>query len=158
MGRLPLTVAVLAALLIAGPAAAQFSWPASKIAGNLDLGSGTIRGAVDVNTETIASVTIAAAEAYGTWHVANYAPPQGSPMPAAVAGLNFCNYSQLAQVLTLTPSTGDTITLDDTKLDASDEVDSPGEIGNLLCFLSHIDDEWVSLGRAGGWIDGGAPP
>jgi len=50
----------------------------------------------------------------------------------------------------------DTIYLNGTTVGAGDAIDSPGAVGNFICLMAIDDTRWVTVGRSGAWIDGGA--
>ena len=50
----------------------------------------------------------------------------------------------------------DTIVLDGTALTAGNAIDSPGTAGDFMCLLAIDATLWLSLGRSGTWVDGGA--
>ena len=37
-----------------------------------------------------------------------------------------------------------------------DAIDSPGNAGNFIVLMAVDDTRWVTLGRSGVWVDGGA--
>jgi len=78
-------------------------------------------------------------------------------LPAAESGLVVLFYDIAGGVITIDPFDGtDTIYLDGVSVGAGDAIDSPGAIGNFIALMAIDDTRWISLGRSGTWIDGGA--
>ncbi len=121
--------------------------------GSLDLGTGTIRGAVSMETTGTTPYTMDPAE--GQWIFADEAGAVQIDMPALASGSSFCVYSAVAQVISLNPSGTENIFLDGATIGAGDELDSPGALGDFVCLLSN-GTNWYVLGTDGVWEDGGA--
>jgi len=78
-------------------------------------------------------------------------------LPGAVAGLVMMFYDIGGGVITIDPVDGtDTIYLNGTTVGAGDAIDSPGAVGNFICLMAIDDTRWITVGRSGTWIDGGA--
>ena len=124
--------------------------------GNLDLGTGTIRGEVAIQTSSATgSVTFDATDVQGDWHELSPATALDVDLPNATQGMNFCVYITTATVVSIAPNTGDTITYRGLTLGASDELDSGGTADEFVCLLSMTNDNWTALGNTGTFIDGG---
>ena len=78
-------------------------------------------------------------------------------LPGAAAGLVVLFYDIGGGVITVDPVDGtDTIYLDGATVGAGDAIDSPGAVGNFICLIAIDDTRWITVGRSGTWIDGGA--
>ena len=78
-------------------------------------------------------------------------------LPGAEAGLVMMFYDIGGGVITIDPVDGtDTIYLNGTSVGAGDAIDSPGAVGDFICLMAIDDTRWVTVGRSGTWIDGGA--
>lgn len=129
--------------------------PAANLTGSIDLGTGTIRGAVSVESTTSASHTLASAE--GQWLFADEGSTTTVTLPALSAGAAFCVYPQTDQRVILDPNASQVIVLDGTALAGGNKIQSPaagGNAGNFACLLSN-GTSWYVLGKAGAWADGG---
>lgn len=132
-----------------GPSEAQSRWPASKVIGSLDLGSGTIRGGVSVETFAITG-TEAAAE--GQWIFITAAVTRTLPA-VATSGQSLCYYTTGANVLTIDPASSEIIVLDGTPLTGGVTIVSSGAAGEFACLLSN-GTNWYVLGASGTWAAG----
>lgn len=138
-----------------GNAANLTNIPAANVTGAIDLGTGTIRGAVSVESTTSASHTLASAE--GQWLFADEGSTTTVALPALSAGAAFCVYPQTDQRVILDPNASQVIVLDGTALAGGNKIQSPaagGNAGNFACLLSN-GTSWYVLGKAGAWADGG---
>jgi len=78
-------------------------------------------------------------------------------LPGAEAGLVMMFYDIGGGVITIDPVDGtDTIYLNGTSVGAGDAIDSPGAVGDFICLMAIDATRWVTVGRSGTWIDGGA--
>ena len=78
-------------------------------------------------------------------------------LPSVEAGLVVMFYDIGGGVITIDPYDGtDTIYLNGTALTAGNAIDSPGAVGNFICLIGLDDTRWVTVGRSGTFIDGGA--
>jgi len=78
-------------------------------------------------------------------------------LPGAEAGLIMMFYDIGGGVITVDPVDGtDTIYLNGTSVGAGDAIDSPGAVGDFICLMAIDATRWVTVGRSGVWIDGGA--
>jgi hypothetical protein len=60
-------------------------------------------------------------------------------------------------VITIDPVDGaDTIYLDGASVGAGDAIDSPGAVGNYIALMAIDGTRWITLGRSGVFVDGGA--
>ncbi len=137
----------------------------ASMTGSLDLGTGTIQGAVNLVIEAGAATdSPTASEMSGSFFIASYATgPMVYDLPTAVAGENACFYDEEGDGITLVPNASDLINLDGTPLDVIDTIDSPGvaggagtDPGSFICVLAIDATTWITVGRSGTWIDAGA--
>lgn len=142
---------------MAAPGAIGGTTPAA-ISGTTGTFTGTLSGELGVTLDTTATVDLStASNARGAMRINNDNDVIDYTLPPAEAGLNICFYSRYAAVVTIDVDDGvDVIILDGTALTAGYAIDSPGTAGDFIC-LSCIDATyWITLGRSGTWVDGGA--
>ncbi len=125
------------------------------------LTTGTIRGNLNVIVDATASDNPTAAELRGSFFVYSNAGVVTITLPdidTVGIGASGCWYdSDPTALIKIEVDIDDIITLDNTTLDAGDTIDSAGGQGNFICLVAiDADTNWVSLGRAGAWVDGGA--
>ncbi len=130
------------------------------------LTTGTIRGMVDVVTTTGDTDSPAADDMRGTMHIADNATATNNvdyTLPTAVAGMSACFYDNGAGTggIIIDANTGDEILLNGTGVGGADAIDSPGVAGDgangdFICLLAIDATNWITLGRSGTWVDGGA--
>jgi hypothetical protein len=77
-------------------------------------------------------------------------------LPTAATGLVVIFYDKAGGVITIDAASGDEICLNGTDLTAGYAIDSPGNAGNFICLMAIDNTHWISLGRSGVWVDGGA--
>lgn len=78
-------------------------------------------------------------------------------LPAAEKGLMVMFYDIAGGVITIDPYDGtDTIYLNGVSVGAGDAIDSPGAAGNCITLYAVDNTRWITLGRSGTWVDGGA--
>ncbi len=128
--------------------------------------TGTIRGAVNVVVTTDGALSPTAAQMYGTMFIADHATATSDTtytLPAAVAGMSACFYDNGGGTggIIIEIDGSDVIILDGLALDAGDTIDSPGVAGDgangdFICLLAIDATNWITLGRSGTWVDGGA--
>lgn len=119
--------------------------------------TGTIQGEVSVQINGTSSSTLVALQMLGAAYYYTGASGHDVTLPGAEAGLNACFYdANGGGVITLDAAAGDTIWLDGVSVGAADAIDSAGNRGDFLCLLGIDTDTWVTLGRSGTWVDGGA--
>lgn len=128
--------------------------------------TGTILGAVNIVTTTDGSESPAAGVMYGTMFIADHATATSDTtytLPAAAAGMAACFYDNGAGTggITIEIDGSDVIILDGTALTAGNTIDSPGVAGDgangdFICIMAIDATNWVTLGRSGTWVDGGA--
>ncbi len=140
---------VLAFVLIFGIGAFRSNWPASRIIGSMDLGSGTIRGGVSIESFGTAG-TEAAAE--GQWIYITAAVTRTLPA-VGTSGQSLCYYSTGDNVVTIDPTSSDVIVLNGTIQTGGFTIVSPGAAGDLVCLLSD-GTNWYTLGIGGVWVVG----
>ncbi len=136
-------------LLVATAAYAGSNWPASKIIGALDLGTGTIRGGVSVETAS-GNGTESATE--GQWIFVTATATRTLPA-VATSGQSTCYYATTASVLTIDPGGSDVIVLEGTVQTGGVTIVSPGAAGNSVCFLSN-GTNWYAVSTSGVWSTG----
>lgn len=139
---------------------------------NLSLGSlnfattGTIMGAINIVTTTDGTESPTAAQMYGTMFIADHATATSDTdytLPSAVAGMCACFYDNGggAGGIIIDAAAGDEIILDGAGIGAADALDSPGVAGDgangdFICILAIDATNWITLGKSGTWVDGGA--
>lgn len=128
--------------------------PAANVTGSLDLGTGTIRGAVSIESTTSTSHTLASAE--GQWLLADETGTTTVSLPAASSGANVCVYAKTDQQIHIDPNGVQVMVLNGTALTGGNKISSPASptAGNFACVLSD-GTSWFVLGKAGTWTDGG---
>lgn len=126
--------------------------PGANVTGSIDLGTGTIRGGVSVESTTSTTHALAAAE--GQWLFADEAGATTVTLPALSAGASVCVYLQTDQQVNIDPNASQVIVLDGTPLSGGDRIQSPASptAGNYACLLSN-GTNWYVLGKAGVWTD-----
>ena len=78
-------------------------------------------------------------------------------LPTAVSGYNACWYDNNGGgVITIDAAAGDEILLDGVPNGVADAIDSAGARGDFVCILALDATYWVTLGRSGTFVDGGA--
>lgn len=78
-------------------------------------------------------------------------------LPTAVGGYNACWYDNNGGgVITLDAASGDLIILDGVPQPTAEAIDSAGARGDFICILALDATNWVTLGRSGTFIAGGA--
>ncbi len=119
--------------------------------------SGDVTGATSVTLDTAATVVLTAANCLGAARFNNDADVIDYTLPGAAAGLTVVFYDIAGGVITVDPTDGtDTIYLNGTSVGAGDAIDSPGAVGNFIALMALDDTRWVTIGRSGVWVDGGA--
>ena len=128
----------------------------ASMTGSLDLGAGTISGAVVVNAVTATTDSPVAGEMDGHWHICSNAAGCDITLPTAVAGMSGCWYdTNGGGTIQLDAFAGDEILLDGAGIGVADSLDSPGGLGDFMCILAIDATNWLALGRSGVWVDGG---
>lgn len=128
--------------------------------------TGTILGAINVVVTTDGALSPTAAQMYGTMFIADNATATNDTdytLPGAVAGMSACFYDNGAGTggIIIDAAAGDEILLDGTGVGAADAIDSPGVAGDgangdFICLMAIDATNWITLGRSGTWVDGGA--
>lgn len=121
---------------------------ADDMVGSIDLGSGTIRGAVSIETFAITG-TEAAAE--GQWIYITAAVTRTLPA-VSPTGQSLCYFSTGTNVVTIDPAASDPIVLNGGLLTGGVSIESPGAAGDFVCLLSD-GTNWYTLGRSVAWIE-----
>jgi hypothetical protein len=135
--------------------------------GSLNMATtGTILGATNVIVTTDGTESPTAAQMYGTFFVADHATATSDTdytLPTAAAGMVACFYDNGggAGGIIIDAAAGDEILLDGTGIGAAEAIDSPGVAGDgangdFICIMAIDDTNWITLGRSGTWVDGGA--
>lgn len=136
---------------------------ADALAGNIDIGTGTIRGSVPVTVTTGTTHSPACTEVRGGAHLYTSTSAVTVTLPSIATcgqGASACFYDMDGTAnLIIDPgdiSTGDQIrldgALDPTKGDSIDP--NTAAAGNFVCVLARdngTSDEWIVLGKAGDW-------
>ena len=130
----------------------------SSISATTGTFTGTLSGELGVTLDTTATIDLStASNARGAMRINNDNDVIDYTLPPAEAGLSICFYSRYAAVVTVdTDGTGDLIILDGAALAAGYAIDSAGAAGDFICLACMDATRWISLGRSGTWIDGGA--
>ncbi len=129
--------------------------------GSLDLGTGTISGAVVTEYDTAANIgSPAITEFGGKWFFITSGTETITLPEITASGQSACFYSVTAINVTLEVDDTDIFVLPDlADLDAGDTIDSDDSKGAFVCMISQENggaDKWFILGMAGVWSDGGA--
>jgi hypothetical protein len=111
---------------------------------------------LDIRNNTAASIILTADSCRSTYHINADADAIDYTLPDAAPGLGSVFYDDAGGVITVDPQDGDYIRLNDTDLAAGNAIDSPGAKGNYIMLIALDYDHWVTLGRSGVWVDGGA--
>lgn len=110
-----------------------------------------------ISLDTDAAITLTADNCKNAIRFNNDADVIDYTLPAAAAGLTVMFYDIGGGVITVDPVDGtDTIYLDGTTVGAGDAIDSPGVVGNYIVLMAIDDTRWITIGRSGTWVDGGA--
>ena len=129
-------------------------------AGNLSVlsltSTGEIGGLTDITLDVTSTVTLTAGDCDNAIRFNNDADIIQYDLPAAAVGLVVMFYDIGPGVISINPAAGDVIYLNGTALDAGDEIDSPGALGDFIVLMAIDATRWVTLGQVGIWIDGGA--
>jgi hypothetical protein len=120
--------------------------------------TGTITGAISVIVESSgATDVLVATETVGKMFVASYATgPMVYTLPDVSIGLSACFYDEEGDGITIDVNGSEIIILDGTPLTGGYTIDSPGAAGDFVCVLGISATQWITLGRSGTWVDGGA--
>lgn len=133
-----------------GITAASLTIDGGTASGNLDLGTGTIRGAVSIETTDGTSPdTVAAAE--GQWLFTDDSLAYELDLPALTSGASLCIYSPTAHAITIDPNGTEVIVLDGVAESAGEAVvQTTPTAGDFVCLLSN-GTNWYTLGKSGDW-------
>jgi hypothetical protein len=115
-----------------------------------------LTGASEVTLDTDATITLAVTDCNNELRVNSDADAIDYTLPDVQAGLCIMFYDKGGGVITVDAAAGDVICLDGTDLTAANAIDSPGDTGDFICLFGIDNNFWVSLGRSGTWVDGGA--
>ncbi len=128
--------------------------------GNLNLGSGTIRGSTPsvVTTDGTEDATM-----LGEMYYADHATSTSDTtytLPSAVVGMSGCFYDdgEGGGGIVLDPATGDRIMLGGTRASVNENINSPGVAGagangDYICLHAKDADVWVTVGSSGTWVE-----
>ena len=119
--------------------------------------TGNISGLTAFSLDTDATVILTASDCKNNIRYNDDADVIDYTLPAAAAGLVVLFYDIGGGVITIDPVDGtDTIYLNGTSVGAGDAIDSPGVVGDFVALMAIDATRWVTIGRSGVWIDGGA--
>jgi len=119
--------------------------------------SGVLTGLTQVTLDVAASVVLASTDCDNAVRFNNDADVIDYTLPGAAAGLVVMFYDIGGGVITVDPVDGtDHIYLNGTGVGAGDAIDSPGDVGDFICLMAIDATRWVTVGRSGTWVDGGA--
>lgn len=120
--------------------------------------TGTLQGAVAVTSVSGTTATLLSTTTIGSLYYCTNAAGCDITLPTAAAGLNACFYDgNGGGVVVLDAATGDKICLDGVcPVGTAEAIDSAGNIGDFVCILAVDSTNWVTLGRSGTWVTGGA--
>lgn len=119
--------------------------------------TGTVTGKTSITLDTDASIVLTDAMCRNTARFNNDADAIDYTLPGAAAGLVVLFYDIAGGVITIDPVDGtDTIYLNGVSVGAGDAIDSPGVVGNFICLVAIDATRWVTIGRSGTFVDGGA--
>ena len=111
----------------------------------------------DITLDTDPTIVLTAAMCKNAIRINNDADVIDYTLPGAEIGLVVMFYDIGGGVITIDPVDGtDTIYLDGTAITAGYAIDSPGVVGNFICLIAIDGTRWITAGRSGTWIDGGA--
>ncbi|MBU0907350.1 MAG: hypothetical protein KKE05_04315 [Nanoarchaeota archaeon] len=128
----------------------------NKLTVNSD-GTLPVRISGNITLDTTATVVLTASDCQGGIRINNDNDVIDYTLPDAVEGQRCLFQSMFAAVVTVDAfDTGESIVLDGTTLTAGNAIDSPGGAGDYILLIAISDTQWVSMGRSGNWIDGGA--
>jgi len=119
--------------------------------------SGTLTGLARVNVQSASSITLSSSFMAQDIHYCTNAAGCDVTLPGAAPGLNACFYDgNGGGTVILDAAAGDAINLDGISVGTADAIDSAGNVGDFICLLAIDASTWVTLGRSGTWVDGGA--
>jgi len=119
--------------------------------------TGVLSGKTGITLDTDATIVLTTAMCKNSARFNNDADAIDYTLPAAEAGLVVLFYDIAGGVITVDPVDGtDTIYLNGASVGAGDAIDSPGAVGDFIALMAIDNTRWISLGRSGTWIDGGA--
>ena len=120
--------------------------------------TGNISGTNGTALHTAATYVFASGDSCKNWgHFNNDADVIDFTLPGAAAGLVVIFYDIGGGVITIDPVDGtDTIYLNGTSVGAGDAIDSPGAVGDFIALWAVDATRWLTIGRSGTWVDGGA--
>lgn len=128
--------------------------------------TGSILGATNVVVTTDGTESPTAAQMYGTMFIADHDTATSDTdytLPGAAAGMSACFYDNGGGTggIIIDAASGDEILLNGTGVGAADAIDSPGVAGDgangdFICLMAIDATSWITLGRSGTWVDGGA--
>lgn len=116
------------------------------------LSAGVIVTTVTTTTSSPAAITI-----LGGVFICTNAAGCDVTLPGASPGMSACwRDGDGGGVVTIDAAAGDEIELDGVGVGVAEAIDSAGDKGDFICLLAVDATTWVSLGRSGTWVDGGA--
>lgn len=127
---------------------------------------GTILGKVNIVVTTDGTESPTAAQMYGTIFIADHSTSSSDTdytLPGVEAGMSACFYDNGSGTggIIIDAAAGDEILLNGTSVGAGDAIDSPGVAGDgangdFICLVGIDSTYWITVGRSGTWVDGGA--
>ena len=120
--------------------------------------SGTITGGTMICLHTVAKYVFTDLDSCrNVAHFNDQASVIDFTLPGATAGLTVAFFDIGGGVITIDPVDGtDTIYLNGESVGAGDAIDSPGNVGDFIVLQAIDDTRWITWGRSGVFVDGGA--
>ncbi len=119
--------------------------------------SGTLQGLVAATLVTATTHSPTGSSLRGGFFQCTNAGGCDVTLPTATTGYNACWYDNNGGgVITLDAAAGDVIILDGVPQPTAEAIDSAGARGDFICILALDTTNWVTLGRSGTFIAGGA--
>ena len=112
-------------------------------------------GYIDVVTCTTGqTVTTTCGDQYSLAGAVIEVPSGTITLPAAHAGMWACVKSTTAAVISIDIDDNDQWYLDGVPLSAGDQIDSPGNLDDTVCFYASTDDIWKTVHNPDIFVDG----
>lgn len=119
--------------------------------------SGTLQGLIATTVVSASTHAPSAASLGGGLFQCTNAGGCDVTLPTAATGYNGCWYDNNGGgLITIDAAAGDEIILDGVPNGVADAIDSAGARGDFVCILALDATYWVTLGRSGTFVDGGA--
>lgn len=127
---------------------------------------GTMLGKTNIVVTTDGTESPTAEQMYGTVFIADHGTATSDTdytLPGVEAGMSACFYDNGGGTggIIIDAADGDEILLNGTSVGAGDAIDSPGVAGDgangdFICIMGIDTTYWITFGRSGTWVDGGA--